>query len=604
MRDPMAVLSSLASKSAIRSYKFQRLYRNLFNPNIYLLAYSNIATNQGNMTSGIDGKTVDGMSLDRITRIIEKIKDESYQPTPVKRVYIPKKNGKVRPLGIPSFDDKLVQEVVRLLLESIYEGQFSNYSHGFRPNRSCHSALSQFKDVANGTTWFVEGDIKGFFDSINHSTLLTILARRIEDARFLNLIAKFLRAGYIEEWQLKNTYSGTPQGGIISPILSNIYLNELDSFVESLKANFDKGHRKSRSKEYRSISGKLGRLHKKCRNSWDTMNDAEKLAVKSQLKDLKQAQLSVHHYDPMDSSYKRLIYVRYADDFLIGIVGSKSDAVQIKTQLADFLKSSLNLELSMEKTLITHSSKKARFLGYDISIHRTQKARKNKNGHAVRFFNLKPALSMPKEKWFNKLKSIGALDITGKNTWVPKHRTALINNDDLEILSIYNAEIRGFYNYYQLAYNVSTLHKFLYVMKFSLLKTLANKHKSTVSKIASKYGVGKRLAVKYSTAKGEQHRFFYDEGFKWKLNFKGSSQVDMKPNTLIYSGRNSLMNRLLASKCEWCGASDVSLEMHHVRKLKDLVGRKRWERFMISRKRKTVAMCLGCHDALHAGKLD
>ena len=228
MRNPIYLLSSLQTHSTDRSYSYERLYRNLYNKELFLLAYQNIYASQGNMTQGTDGKTIDAMSLNRIDGIIASLKDESYQPQPSRRTYIPKKNGKMRPLGIPSFDDKLVQECVRLLLEAVYEGAFAKTSHGFRPNHSCHTALSQVQVCFTGVKWFVEGDIKSFFDNINHEVMVDILTERIKDERFLRLIRKFMKAGYLEEWQYHNTYSGTPQGGIISPILANIYLDKLD----------------------------------------------------------------------------------------------------------------------------------------------------------------------------------------------------------------------------------------------------------------------------------------------------------------------------------------------------------------------------------------
>jgi len=217
---------------------FDRLYRNLFNPDLFLLAYSNIYANEGNMTVGTNGDTIDGFNIDKVNTVIEKLKQETYRPTPVRRTYIPKKNGKRRPLGIPSFTDKLVQEVVRMLLQAIYEPVFKDTSHGFRPNRSCHTALVQVKTTCKGTNWAIEGDIQGFFDNINHAKLLKLLARKIADGRFLNLIEKFLKAGYMEFRQVHHSLTGTPQGGIVSPILANIYLHELDVFMETLCHKF------------------------------------------------------------------------------------------------------------------------------------------------------------------------------------------------------------------------------------------------------------------------------------------------------------------------------------------------------------------------------
>ncbi|MGX5576571.1 reverse transcriptase domain-containing protein, partial [Bacillus toyonensis] len=224
MRNPEFVLNSLVQKSNTINFKYERLYRNLYNKEFFLLAYARLASKEGNMTKGIDDSTIDGMSMKKIEKLIELLKSEKYQPKPVRRVYIPKANGKMRPLGIPSFEDKLIQEIVRMILEAIYEGIFSNLSHGFRPKRSCHTALQQIKSTFGGTRWFIEGDICSFFDNIHHHTLVTLLRKRIQDEKFIRLIWKFLRAGYMEEWQFYKTYSGTPQGGIISPILSNIYL--------------------------------------------------------------------------------------------------------------------------------------------------------------------------------------------------------------------------------------------------------------------------------------------------------------------------------------------------------------------------------------------
>jgi group II intron reverse transcriptase/maturase len=214
MRNPVIVLNSLASKSKNENYVYKRIYRNFFNEEFFLLAYSNLSSKEGNMTKGTDERTIDGMSLERIRTLIESLRAEHYQPKPSRRIHIPKKKGKLRPLSIPSFDDKLVQEVMRLILESIYDGSLSEYSHGFRPNKSCHTALYQIQKRYRGITWFIEGDIKNYFDNIDHHTLVTILKKRINDERFIRLVWKFLKAGYVEEWKYHKTYSGSPQGGL------------------------------------------------------------------------------------------------------------------------------------------------------------------------------------------------------------------------------------------------------------------------------------------------------------------------------------------------------------------------------------------------------
>ena len=219
---------------------FTRLYRYLLRPNLYYLAYKNLYANKGAGTKGVNDDTADGFSKEKVDRIIQSLVDGTYTPNPVRRKYIQKKQNstKKRPLGIPTFTDKLVQEVLRMILESVYEPIFSNNSHGFRPNRSCHTALKSLKREFSGVSWFIEGDIKGCFDNIDHQVLANVINAKIKDARLIQLIWKFLKAGYMEDWQYHATYSGCPQGGIVSPILANIYLNELDKFVNHRCTNF------------------------------------------------------------------------------------------------------------------------------------------------------------------------------------------------------------------------------------------------------------------------------------------------------------------------------------------------------------------------------
>ena len=231
MRDSANVLNSLAGHSQDPNYKFERLYRLLFNENLYALAYQKLSQNAGNYTKGTDGQTIDGMSIKHIHSIIGQLKDESYRPCPARRIYIPKKNGKQRPLGIPAFKDKLVQEVVRMILESIYEGHFEDCSHGFRPHRGCHTAMASLQKGGTGARWFIEGDIKGFFDNINHDVLIGILAERINDERFLRLIRKFLKAGYMEQWEYKNSYI-VKEKELVSLSVYNVGFQSCDSLYQ------------------------------------------------------------------------------------------------------------------------------------------------------------------------------------------------------------------------------------------------------------------------------------------------------------------------------------------------------------------------------------
>lgn len=570
-----------------------------------MLAYQNIYASQGNMTQGTDGKTIDAMSLSRIDGIIAGLKDESYQPQPSRRTYIPKKNGKMRPLGIPSFDDKLVQECVRLLLEAIYEGGFAKTSHGFRPNHSCHTALNQIQVCFSGVKWFVEGDIKGFFDNIDHEVMIGILAERIKDDRFLRLIRKFLKAGYLEDWKYHNTYSGTPQGGIISPILANIYLDKLDRYMEELKTQFDKGAKRAVYPETYELEKKRGVLAKKLRNA---ITEDERQMLLEKIREIDRRKLTMPYSDPFDASYKRLQYVRYADDFLVGVIGSKEDAVAIKEQIKAFVADILHLELSDEKTLITHSKKKARFLGYDIYVRHSTATKRDKIGRLCRHLNGTVCLEMPTEIMQKKLLDYGAMTIErtvyGKSNWKAKSRYHLKDNDDLEILDQYNSEVRGFRNYYRIANNASLASSFGYIMQYSMFKTFATKYRTSMRKMIAKLRMGKDFGVRFTDKKGKQKiRLFYNEGFARK-SMQKTAAVDAIPNTAKYSSRTSLMDRLSAGQCELCGKTDGDIEIHHIRKLKDLKGKSYWERYMIARNRKTMALCLDCHRTLHNGKLN
>lgn len=599
MRSPEIVLKNLEEKTKDKSYRFERLYRNLYNPEFYLLAYQKIATSEGSMTAGVDGETLDGMSMARITRIIQSVKNHSYQPNPVRRTYIAKKNSnKKRPLGIPSTDDKLIQEVVRMLLEAIYEPNFSDYSHGFRPNRSCHTCLGQIKRMFTGTKWFVEGDIKGCFDNIDHHILIKIIRRRINDESFIELLWKFLRAGYLESWEYNTTYSGTPQGSGVSPLLANVYLSELDIFIEKMKNGFDRqeSYRKPQ-KAYSQIGGLLSYWKKKLKTAKAEANEVEICKAEKRIKELNAKLRVTPCYEALDSNFKKIQYTRYADDFVIGVIGSKADSEEIKKRVGIFLKEELNLEMSDEKTKITHSAELIRFLGYDISVSRSKDCMRDKNGNLKRAWYGQIKLYVPKEKWFNKLLEYKAMYIkkckNGQELWKPTYRGKFINMPDAQIVSQFNAEIRGIYNYYRLAGNVSVLDKFYRIMKASLYKTFGCKYRTTYKHICKKYKRNGEFVVKYKTKGGMKEIMFYHDGFR-KNGKPAPDFVDTLPPHRRYPKKNSLLNRLQAGECELCGEKTDEIIMHHVRKLKELNGTTLWEQKMLNIRRKSLAVCPDC----------
>ena len=609
MRSPQNVLESLSSKACNSNYQYQRLYRNLYNPEFYLTAYQKIQAKQGSMTAGTDGKTVDGMGMKRINALIAKLRDFRYQPSPARRTYIPKANGKKRPLGIPSFDDKLVQEVVRMILESIYEPTFLNTSHGFRPKRSCHTALQYVQKNFTGVKWFVEGDIKGCFDHVDHHVLVNILRRRIQDEHFIGLIWKFLKAGYMEDWVYHNTYSGTPQGSIISPILANIYLNELDVFMAQYAQTFRQGDKRRINPDYKKTLDKRRGKQEWLKRNEHKISQEQKAAVKAEIDEINQYLRTIPYVDPMDDGYKRLVYVRYADDFLIGVIGSKVDAKQVKADVGQFIRQQLLLELSQEKTLITHGSDFAQFLSFQITASTEQNSTRTKAGYIKRSYTGRIKLYVPKEKWLKRLLSYGALKIQydknngNKEIWEPICRFGLRNLDDLEILNQYNAEIRGLYNYYRIAHNATVLNNFLYVMKYSMYKTFAGKYRTSMRKIIQKYTKNRVFVITYQGKSGEKSVVFYNQGMRRDTHVS-ATDPDIIGRARENRNYTSLVQRLRGCQCEWCGATDVEIEIHHVKKLKDLSGRAEWERHMIARRRKTMALCHNCHVKLHAGKLD
>lgn len=596
MKPTMEILTKLQENSKKNHDEvFTRLYRYLLRPDIYYVAYQHLYSNKGAGTKGVTDDTADGFSEIYIENIIDALKNEMYQPKPVRRTYIKKSNGKMRPLGLPVFTDKLIQEAIRMILEAIYEPIFSDYSHGFRPARSCHTALAQIKKEFTGARWFIEGDIKGCFDNINHAVLVEIINQKIKDARFLKLIRSFLKAGYMEDWKYHETYSGCPQGGIISPILANIYLNELDRHVMKIKKEFDVATKARYTPEYTKLVGLRQRLHNKIKNS----NGIEREKL---IEEYKTATAQMLKLPAKQCDDKKIKYVRYADDFLIAVNGNRQDCEKIKQELTEVISTTLKMELSQEKTLITHSNTPARFLGYDVRVRRDQQI-KPKGKFKTRSMNNKVELSIPfKDKIEKFLFSNGIVKQRSDNGKLePIHRPQLLNRTDLEIVTIYNAELRGICNYYGLASNFNKLIYFNYLMEYSCLKTLAGKHRSKVSKIRAMYkdGTGK-WAIPYETKTGIKKMYFANYA-----DCKGKKFTDIVPQTAKNYSHDvtTLESRLKAKICEVCGCTENDrYEIHHVNKVKNLKGKSEWEKIMIAKRRKTIVVCHKCHMAIHHGE--
>jgi group II intron reverse transcriptase/maturase len=583
MQSAETVLDVLRERGR-RGLPCDELYRQLFNPQLYLLAYGRIYSNKGAMTPGADAETADGMTLGKIERIIDALRHERYRFAPVKRVYIQKKDGKQRPLGLPSWSDKLLGEVVRLLLEAYYEPQFSEHSHGYRPGRGCHTALREVAETWTGTAWFIEGDISRCFDQLDHHVMVETLGEKIRDNRLLRLIGQMLQAGYLEDWVWNATLSGAPQGGVLSPCLSNIYLDRLDRVVETvLMPGYTRGGLRARNPEYRKVQNALARARRR----------GDHATVRSLRKQLR----SLPSQDPHDPGYRRLRYARYADDILLGFIGPKAEAEEIKRRLAQFLRDDLKLELSETKTLVTHArSEAARFLGYEITTqhanHVIAGGRRVANG-GIRLRVPRDVIKTKCARYMQR----------GK----PERRPGLMNEADHSIISRYGAEYRGIVQYYLLAGDVHRLSRLHWVMTASLLKTLAGKHDSSVSKMARKYAAtiqtphGPRKCLQATVQRDGRKPLVATFGGIPLRRQRNAILTDREPVQASVP-RSELVRRLLAGQCEICGDAD-RVQVHQIRKLADLgkpgPERPEWMSLMARRRRKTLVVCGPCHANIH-----
>jgi group II intron reverse transcriptase/maturase len=585
MQSAEVVLGVLRERGS-KGLPCNELYRQLFNPQLYLLAYGRIYSNKGAMTPGPTQETADDMSMEKIGTIIDALRHERYRFSPVRRTYIPKKSGKLRPLGLPSWSDKLVGEVVRLLLEAYYEPQFSNRSHGFRSGRGCHTALREIADGWTGTTWFIEGDVSDCFGSLDHSVMVSILSEKIHDGRFLGLIGKMLSAGYLEDWRWNATLSGCPQGGVASPILSNVYLHKLDQFVETvLIPQYTKGKVRRINPAYNRLQGRIAY--------------ARRRGNRDKTRRLRQELRRLPVGDPRDPGFRRLGYSRYADDHLLGFIGPKAEAEKIKEQLAAFLHDELKLELSAEKTLVTHAhSHAARYLGYEIIVQHGD----SKITGGRRAVNGKVALRVP-------LDVIRAKRAPYLRHGKPWHRSAMQNLDDFDIVKTYGAEYRGIVQYYLLANDVWRLNRLCWDAQTSMLKTLAAKHQSTVAKMAAKHRAkietpyGPRRCFEARVERPGKQPLVARFGGIPLVRDKRAVLIDRPPSHQVTYQRKELVRRLLARRCELCG-DPGEVVVHQVRSLASLekhIGQPDWAALMLRKRRKTLVVCHPCHDTIHNG---
>jgi nicotine oxidoreductase len=603
-------------KTNVKSYYSRQTFsRNisskaLNNIELYKNAYDIIKSNPGNMTPGTDMQTLDGISIKKLISLKDSVINWEYQCNPTKRIYIPKANGKLRPLGIPSTMDKILQVVIKSLIEPKCEEIFHPNSFGFRPKRSVHHALLEVRSMM-GITWMIEGDFKGYFDNIDHQLMAQIITERLNpDRTIMGLIWKFFRAGYIEEGKFQHSILGVPQGGILSPILSNLYLTKFDEYMDELKQKYNKLPISSRNPEYRKIE-------------WTIANNINKLA-----RPKKRTAVEIRNIKEIIVKNKTLLrtipsairtgtqihYVRYADDWVIGITGTYDLAVQIREEVRVFLKDILKLELSMEKTKITHlGTEYAKFLGYYIKCSTNNQSissrRRDKTGEIlnIRKSTGKPKLIVPKDYLKAKLIQNGFANEQGK----PKYLGKFIHLSDYEIVQRYNSIVRGFMNFYNIAEDRYSLSELVYILEFSLAHTIAAKHRLSLSKVFTKYG--KPISVTVNSNNKQKVIVFdrpesltatylnrkYVEINRWSQEYASTLPYDPL-SAVFYSAKET---NILNQPCLICGAIE-DIEMHHLRHLKNTKDKSTLIRIMSRIRRKTIPLCIQCHNKVHAGKYD
>jgi group II intron reverse transcriptase/maturase len=557
----------------------QNVYRIVYDVEVLKTSYNKLKSRPASTTPGIDGKDLNTLEINEkyFNELSNKLRTEKYRPAPVKRVLIPKPGNKTRPLGIPSIEDRIVQQSLLYLLEAVFEKTFSDKSHGFRPKKGAHTACKNIRQW-RGVSWFIEGDIISYFDTINQKKLTKLVSKRIQDQQVIDLLWKFLRAGVVTDGKYKRTIIGVPQGAVISPILSNIYLHELDLYVETLRKKYDTKKTSEPNPVYRKAKSRL-----------QTKKGKEKKEGYKQLRKLKST-IRVG---------MRLYYARYADDWLIGIWGKREDAVKVKNKIENFLREKLELEMSLEKTKITHAGKeKAVFLGYDI-YSPTPKESFFEKGKISKVKKRASHVSIYIDAPYHRIKErlIEEKILEVKNgKWLINAVTHWINYNHAEILYRYNWIIKGYLNYYSHVNNLHIFHKIInLILLHSCALTLGRK-----LKLRSRKKVFRQFGKTLKDPKSNS-RLCIPQNYQ--SNTK-DYRIDHKNDPLKVLKWSVRTQHLLEGPCVGCGAT-TNIQIHHVKKLANIKREKgSIQRIMATLGRKQVPVCIKCHKDIHTGKYD
>ena len=576
--------------------RFDRLYRLLRQGGLLALAKARIAKNKGAQTPGVDGRTLDDITNEDLVQLSQELAKGTYRPMPVRRGYVPKKNGRLRPLGMPTSLDKVVQSGVALILEAIYEPNFRKCSHGFRSGHSTITALRQVSTAYRaGAKWVIEGDITDCFGSLPHSVILNCLRKRIKDERFIDLIRRMLQAGVMEEGRFKPTYSGAPQGGIASPILSNVVLHELDTWLEE-QMGVNPPPETSQQRNARS-NPEYMRLHYRIMDIRRILDGKRPMPKKADPLSLHQEmgeKLRLRSLQPRLLPRKVTYYVRYADDFAIFLCdASKNDAEQMKTAIAEWMKANLSLTLNQEKTHITHWREKVRFLGYELE------GRANRNGSGWLH------LAVPKDAVRNVVEKI-------------RQATRYPQAPEYDVFTNVNGVARGWTNYYRYAHNNNVIGgKLSMVIYWRTVHYLGKRHRRSLAKVMhdhyardQKTGCKGLFIYKPGRPQVPENRYFIWHKTPIRLGFMSTAakEVQDRPAYINYNwakGRSQHKKLETQAKaelrCEQCGASGVMLHVHHPNRLAKVKRIKKGAGHVAQSgmEQQTKLLCHACHMAHH-----
>ena len=590
MRDPQRELEHLRALATANPIKrFGKLLKMVRQEAFLTQAWERVRANKGSRTAGVDGQTKEDITTQTIHDLVQQLAAGGYQPQPVRRVYIPKKNNQRRPLGIPTISDRIVQVAVAQVLEVIYEPTFRNCSYGFRPERSTLHAL---RHVANayraGATWVVEGDLVKCFDSLPHRVILKCLRQRIKDERFIDLIRRMLQAGVMEDFRYERTYSGTPQGGPVSPILMNIVLHEFDRWMED---HWQANPAPLTSKQQQARMNPEYARHKRNLNRWRAQLNGRipigrqtVSGLKGKIKEALAERKRIPCLLPRQARY----YCRYADDYVVVLCNhSKEEARHLKQAMAEWLQENLGVIQHPDKTRITHWSARIRFLGYEL------RGQRNPNG--TRWLRL----AIPPEAERNLKQRVKQLC---GYTQVPA----------TDLFMSVNALMRGWTQYYRYANNAT--QRFGYLTGMVYWRTahyLGRKHRRSIKQVMrTHYGVdsstGKRAL--YTLQPGGKRLFIWNKPPQRRSILTAWGEVqDIRPVMMTsWAGGHSYEQRLDLQtqgdhRCQHCGQVSAKLVVHHPNRLAQCRHRKQGPANVIqsAQEQEAKLLCLDCHRQHH-----